>query len=176
MIIYFLRHASAGQHFVDPKKDNKRPLDSDGIRQCGYVGRACSSMNIQVDLIISSGLKRALQTGGLVGTELGYEGKILVDAALLPAADYTKFRELIAKHSRLDAVMVVGHNPSLTEFLSRLISLRSGKAEVDLKKGALAKVDVEGKQATLQWLLTPRIIKSIHDSATPKSRPKTSRK
>jgi phosphohistidine phosphatase len=72
--------------------------------------------------------------------------------------------------------MVVGHNPSLSEFLSRTVSARSGKAEIELKKGAIARVEVEGKQATLQWLLTPKLVKAIYDSSTPKLRPKTSRK
>jgi phosphohistidine phosphatase SixA len=31
MIIYFLRHASAGEPFANPKKDEKRALDKDGI-------------------------------------------------------------------------------------------------------------------------------------------------
>ena len=39
MILYFLRHANAGQHLMSPKKDEKRALDSEGIEQCGYVGR-----------------------------------------------------------------------------------------------------------------------------------------
>ena len=176
MIIYFLRHASAGQHFMDPAKDDKRPLDSEGIRQCGFVGRACSAMNVQIDLVISSPLKRALQTATLVATELGYDSKIAVDRALLPSADYNSFRELIAKNAQFEAVMVVGHNPSLNDFLSRVVSSRTGKAEIDLKKAAVAKVEVDGKQAMLQWLLTPKIIKTIYESSTPKSRPKTSRK
>jgi len=28
MILYFLRHASAGEHLVNPKKDEKRALDA----------------------------------------------------------------------------------------------------------------------------------------------------
>jgi phosphohistidine phosphatase len=150
MIIYFLRHANAGQQFIDPRKDDKRPLDREGIRQCGFIGRALSAINVQVDVVISSPLKRALQTATLVGTELGYDSKIVVDKALLPNADYSSFRELIAKNTQYEAIMVVGHNPSLTEFLCRAASARAGKAAIDLKKGAVAKVEVEGKQAMLQ--------------------------
>ena len=32
MIIYFLRHASAGEKLSNPKKDEKRALDEDGHR------------------------------------------------------------------------------------------------------------------------------------------------
>ena len=62
MIIYIVRHASAGQHLTNPTKDEKRPLDADGIEQCGFVGRALAALNAQPDVIISSPLKRATQT------------------------------------------------------------------------------------------------------------------
>ncbi len=44
MILYFLRHASAGEHFANPKKDEKRALDKEGIEQCGYIGRALAAL------------------------------------------------------------------------------------------------------------------------------------
>ena len=49
MILYFLRHASAGEHFANPKKDEKRALDKEGIEQCGYIGRALAALDCQVD-------------------------------------------------------------------------------------------------------------------------------
>jgi len=57
MIIYLLRHASAGERMSNPKKDEKRPLDSDGIEQCGIVGRALAAIDSQPDIVISSPLK-----------------------------------------------------------------------------------------------------------------------
>ena len=58
MILYFLRHASAGEHVANPKKDEKRALDKEGIEQCGYIGRALAALDVQVDAIVSSPLKR----------------------------------------------------------------------------------------------------------------------
>src|ERR1039458_8058586 len=68
MILYFLRHASAGEHFANPKKDEKRALDKEGIEQCGYIGRALAALDCQVDAIVSSPLKRCTQTASLVAT------------------------------------------------------------------------------------------------------------
>ena len=70
MIVYFLRHANAGNHLANLKKDEKRALDKEGIEQCGYVGRALAALDVQVDTLISSPLKRATQTAALVGNEL----------------------------------------------------------------------------------------------------------
>jgi phosphohistidine phosphatase SixA len=76
MIIYFVRHASAGQKKATPKKDEKRPLDAEGVHQCTQMGRILSAMEVTVDAVISSPLKRATQTAALVANEIGYEGKL----------------------------------------------------------------------------------------------------
>ena len=179
MIIYLVRHASAGQSLSNPKKDEKRPLDPDGIEQCGQIGRALAAMNAQPDVIISSPLKRATQTASLVGNELGYEGKLQLDPAMKPNASYADFRRMLEKYSRYEAIMVVGHNPSITEFLARIIVKSGSEALIDFKKGAVARVETVRHAAKLNWFLTPKMARAIQAAAATaaeKSQPKTSRK
>lgn len=176
MILYFLRHASAGEHMVNPKKDEKRALDKEGIEQCGYVGRALTGLNVQVDAIVSSPLKRCTQTASLVGNEIGYEGKLQIDAALRPGTGLAEFRKLLDKYSKQEAIMVVGHNPNLSQFLGAVISESGCEASLELKKGAVAKVEMRRSFGTLQWCVTPRVLRALYDTAVESSRPKTSRK
>jgi len=176
MIVYFLRHASAGQHSLNPKKDEKRALDKDGIDQCGYVGRALAALEVQVDAIVSSPLKRATQTAALVGNELGYEGKLQIDPGLRPEATFSDFRKLLEKYARQEAIMVVGHNPNLSQFVGTVVSDSGCEASIDLKKCAVAKVDMRRTSGTLQWCLTPKVVRALYDTAVESSRPKTSRK
>ena len=76
MVIYFLRHANAGQkHFSDPAKDEKRPIDKIGEEQSHDVGRALAAIGVTVNVIISSPLTRAMQTAAIVSQELGHEEK-----------------------------------------------------------------------------------------------------
>jgi phosphohistidine phosphatase len=103
MIIYFLRHASAGEPLSNPKKDEKRALDETGVEQCGYVGRALSAMDVQVEIILSSPLKRAAQTASLVGNEMGHEGKLQFEEGLRPTASFQDFRKMLDKYARPDA-------------------------------------------------------------------------
>jgi phosphohistidine phosphatase len=161
---------------VNPKKDEKRALDKEGIEQCGYVGRALAALNAQVDAIVSSPLKRATQTASLVGNELGYEGKLQIDPGLRPGAGFAEFRKLLEKYSRQEAIMVVGHNPNLSQFLGSVVSDSGCEASVDLKKGAVAKVEMRRTTGTLQWCVTPKVLRTLYDSAVESSRPKTSRK
>ena len=176
MIIYFLRHASAGEPFVNAKKDEKRALDKDGIEQCGYVGRALAAIEAQVDVIVSSPLKRATQTASLVGNEMGYEGKLQIETGLRPGATVADFRRLLEKYARQESMMVVGHNPNLSQFLGALISESGCEASVELKKGAVARIDMRRSSGTLLWCLTPKTLRSLYTAAVESSRPKTSRK
>src|ERR1700683_3177465 len=176
MIIYFLRHASAGESLVNPKKDEKRALATDGIEQCGYVGRALAAIEAQVDVIVSSPLNRATQTASLVGNKMGYEGKLQIEAALRPGATVADFRRLLEKYARQESIMVVGHNPRLSQFLGALISESGREASVELKKGAVARVDMRRSSGTLLWCLTPKALRSLYTAAVESSRPKTSRK
>jgi phosphohistidine phosphatase len=176
MILYFLRHASAGEHVANPKKDEKRALDKEGIEQCGYIGRALAALDVQVDAIVSSPLKRCTQSASLVGNELGYEGKLQLDAGLRPEAGLGDFRKLLEKYSRQEAIMVVGHNPNLSQFLGAVISDSGCEAAVELKKGGVAKVEMRRTTGMLQWCLTPKVLRSLYDAAVESSRPKTSRK
>jgi phosphohistidine phosphatase len=176
MIVYFLRHASAGKRVVNPKKDERRPLDDEGILQARYVGRMLAAMDVQVDAIVSSPLTRALQTASLVANELAFENPVQTDPALLPESDYEQFRSLLARLRKFEEIIVVGHNPSLTEFLSRTISASTGAAQVEFKKGAVAKVDVAGRNGLLHWLVVPKIARALQSTLKTSSRPKTSRK
>jgi|SRR5215813_1651625 phosphohistidine phosphatase len=176
MIIYFLRHASAGQHLANPKKDEKRGLDKDGIEQCGYVGRALAALAVQVDVVISSPLKRATQTASLVANEMGYEGKLQIEDALRPGTSYADFRRMLDKYSKAEAIMVVGHNPNLSEFLGRIVSDGACEAAVDLKKGAVARVDLNRITGMLQWCLTPKVLRTLHAATADSVRAKSSRK
>ena len=177
MIIYFLRHASAGQKRANAKQDEKRPLDKQGIGQCRYMGRALAAADVQVDVVISSPLKRATQTASLVGNEMGYEGDIRIEAALRHDAEYRSFRNMLHKYSKFETIMVVGHNPTLTEFCSALLTSGAETDVVDLKKGAVARVEYDGKNnAVLNWSLTPKLVRALQASETPKSLPKTVRK
>jgi phosphohistidine phosphatase len=175
MIIYFLRHASAGKKILNSKKDEQRPLDEEGILQARYIGQLLSSLDVQVEQIVSSPLRRALQTASLVANELAHEPAVRTDDALRPDSDYLKFKEMLSRYRKYDSIMVVGHNPTESEFVSKTVSGPAGAAHIELKKGAVAKVESNGRSGKLEWLVTPKIARTLHTLKT-SSRPKTSRK
>src|SRR5262249_7194605 len=176
MLVYVVRHASAGDPRSDPKRDEKRPLDKEGVEQCRQLGRVLAALGVEAGLVISSPLKRATQTAALLSNELGYEGKLLLDDSLRPDAGFTAFRTLLQQHRKLDVIVVVGHNPSISQFASRLVSDDQNDSSIDLKKGAAAKLELRSRGARLHWCITPKVIRSAYESSITSSRPKSARK
>ena len=172
MMVYFLRHASAGQKRASAAGDEQRPLDEVGVSQSRHIGRLLAALEVEVDAIISSPLKRATQTAELVANAMGFEKKIELDAGMRPEATFESFRRLLEKHQRAQAIMVVGHNPSISEFLSLLLTRGDDDGVVEFKKGSVTKIEVNGtRSAILHWCVTPRIARALSEapSSTPKA-------
>ena len=175
MILYLMRHANAGLFRANPTLDAKRGLVKEGKEQCVLMARMLSALKVQVDAVISSPLKRAMQTAQYVSTELGYDGKVEMSKALLPNADFTAFQDMLMKYAKHEGLLAVGHNPILYQFLGRLITGEGG-ASIRMRKGSIARVDLDHHPARLQWLIDPRTARVIYESVAKSSRPKTSRK
>jgi phosphohistidine phosphatase len=177
MNIFVLRHASAGTSRPNPVLDAKRPLDKEGKRHCLQLAHVLNELKVNFDLIVSSPLKRCLQTASLIGTETGYEAQILQSKALAPTATLKDFNALLKECSKAENLLVVGHNPNLTNFLgSLLVPATSAPASVRLRKGTIARVSLTRGPAVLQGLLDPRTVRALYATSTKSSRRKTSRK
>jgi phosphohistidine phosphatase len=175
MNLYLMRHANAGLARGNPALDAKRALIKEGKEQCILMARVLSALKVQVDVVVSSPLKRALQTAQFVATELGYEAKVEVSPALAPGAEFADFQRMLAKYAGFEGVLAVGHNPSVFQFLGRMIT-GNGAAAIRMRKGSVARVDLDRHPPLLQWLIDPRVARSIYLSVPKSSRPKTSRK
>ena len=175
MNLYLMRHANAGLSRENPLLDDKRSLVKEGKEQCILMARTLNALKIQIDVIVSSPLKRCLQTAQLVGTEMGCEAKVQISPALAPDADYADFQDMLARYSEFDGVLVVGHNPNVFNFLGRLIT-GNGGAAVRMRKGSVARIDLDRHPPLLRWLIDPRTARAIYASVQKSSRPKTSKK
>jgi len=175
MNLYLMRHANAGIRRGNPALDDKRSLIKEGKEQCVLMARVLAALKVQVDVIVSSPLKRALQTAQFVGTELGYDAKVETSPALGPDADYADFQQMLAKYGGYDGVLAVGHNPNVFQFLGRLVT-GNGGAAIRMRKGSVARVDLDRHPPLLQWLIDPRSARAIYASVQKSSRPKTSKK
>ena len=182
MNLYILRHASAGTRRLNPVLDAKRPLDKEGKQHCLRLAYVLNALKVNFDLVVSSPLKRALQTAQFVATETGYEAGIVLSNGLAPEATFADFQKMLGEVNGSENVLVVGHNPNLPQFLGALLAgTGKGAPQIRLRKGTLARLSFgdgakNREQGMLLSLLDPRLVRTLYATSTTRSRRKTSRK
>ncbi|HEY0566351.1 MAG TPA: phosphoglycerate mutase family protein [Terriglobales bacterium] len=164
MIIYFIRHANAGDTKKDLKKDDQRGLTPEGLEQCYHIARMFTKLDVVPDVILSSSLKRAMQTAAMIANELAYDDRLRIEKSLRPDGTWESFRSMIKSYNA-ETLLVVGHNPNLEQFVGHIISESGHRAEIQLRKAGVARVEYDGRRGELDWLLTPRMIRELDSAA-----------
>ena len=152
MNVFVLRHGKAAPPSMRVPSDHDRPLTALGRRELAKTGRALRRMGIRPDTLASSPLLRAVQTAEVVSKYVGADMEIWDD--LKPETDPNQTLDAI-RSTGSDSIMVVGHEPHLTNLISHMISGRD--AYMSLKKGGLAcvRLPVLGP-GKLRYMLTPK--------------------
>jgi len=137
MHIYFLRHGDAS--YDSRYNDSERPLTDLGVRQATLVGTLIQRMNIVVDAMLSSPLKRAQDTATTVLSS-NNKRKITCSEFLLNGSDpqllFDQLNEL-----RASSVLLIGHEPHLSKTISLLIG-GNRSIKIEMRKCSLALVDI----------------------------------
>lgn len=100
--------------------DHERPLNGRGKDDAPRMGKLLRGEGLVPDVVISSTAKRARQTAVLTAEAADYEGEIVTtdELYLAEGETYTAvLRELADPH---DCVLIVGHNPGISDFLSEV--------------------------------------------------------
>lgn len=161
MNLYFLRHAIAVERGTSGHKDENRPLTKDGIRKMKEGTKGIRRLGLKFDRILTSPLLRARQTADIVCKEFGQEAEVW--QSLDPSEDPRQIIAALRKSNAKD-LLLVGHEPHLSQFISVLIS-GSSDVQLEFKKGGLCKVSsddlIYGRCATLHWLLAPSQLRKV---------------
>lgn len=152
MRLYFMRHAEAEEIGLSGG-DADRKLTPKGVQRSREAGAALCQLEVEVSLVLTSPLRRAVETAQLVAASLAAP----VAEATVIGGNLTlhTLADVLEEHGRPCRVMLVGHEPDFSAVIGELL----GEAEVEMKKGAVACLDcptiVRGG-ATLLWLLNGR--------------------
>jgi phosphohistidine phosphatase len=157
MKLYFVRHASASRKATWHKDDELRPLTRTGRQRFSVAASSLVTAGaLSPDIIITSPLVRADQTARLLGDALGRAIPIVIDERLGHEFDSSALHAILAEHRTARSIAIVGHNPSFARVLAEVI----GDASVDVRKGAVALVELSGRKpptGRLMWLAPPTI-------------------
>ena len=151
--LWILRHGEAVPHESRPSDDD-RELTPHGERQSEAAGVALARLGVELAACYTSPKVRARDTARLCCRSLGFEPEIL--ASLRGGFGLDDLRELLLAHKGDDEILLVGHEPDL----SQLIHDCSG-ARVEMKKGGLAALRLNGVSGELIVLMRPRELESV---------------
>lgn len=110
----------------DPDLDDfHRPLAPRGLRNVPEMGRRLVRRGTPPDLVVTSTAVRALSTARALARELGYPEQAIREIAGLYLASPLEILEVIRSlPATARTVMVVGHNPGMTELANLMDQVR----------------------------------------------------
>jgi phosphohistidine phosphatase len=118
--LLLVRHAKSSRD--DPSlPDKERPLNDRGERDAPKMAKRLAKGGLEPDLILSSSAVRALTTAQLMAEKLDYKAKhIVVEDRLYAASPEAVLKIIRELGDKPKCVMLVGHNPELSELAHRL--------------------------------------------------------
>lgn len=158
MQIYILRHGTAESRKANVP-DAGRKLTSGGRSDVRRVLQLAKASGMKPQCILSSALVRAKQTAALAAKLLGVKD-LAETGTLLPNAKPEAVWKELGGLRKVDQVLLAGHEPHMSNLVRFLLE---SPVAVDLKKGALVRIDCENvlgpPRGVLKWMVTPRLVR-----------------
>ena len=163
MELFILRHGEAGKRVPVASTDSERSLTVAGKEEVKEVAQSIADLGLKFDLIATSPLKRSLETAEIAAKVLKREKALEKWDELKPEGETKALYRRLAKLRQDSSVLLVGHEPYLSEMVGELIGRRG--ARVSIKKSGLVRVELTSLVPTpsgeLRWLLTPRLLRKV---------------
>lgn len=155
MRLYWLRHGIAADRESWSGEDADRPLTPDGRKSMEREAKSIAALDLQLERIITSPLKRAKETAQIVADRLP-DAKLSEDQRLA-GLNRQRLSALLTEHRGTDSLLLVGHEPDFSSTISEI----TGGSQIVVKKGGLARVDLTDPSALdgeLVWLIPPKVL------------------
>lgn len=163
MNIYLIRHADALPIDMNNiTSDEERPLSEEGLAQVARLAGALKRLDVPIDAVLTSPLKRAVQAARGLAEHLNLSHvEVRECPELAPGGSSKRVAKLLRK-TGAQHVLVVGHEPDLGRHAAHLIGGK--RARIEFAKGGMALILSEDPPrrgtGTLLWMLTPAWLNS----------------
>jgi phosphohistidine phosphatase len=157
-LLYLMRHAIA-----EPRgetADIDRTLAAEGVRRMHRIALGLKRLGIVPDLILTSPLRRAEETAGILVPVLAPALPIEIYPPLAPGNPIPEVIGGLRAYRRAHHVVLVGHQPDLGQLASQLLTGSPSMLPLPFKKGSAAAIEVTAlpprAAGRLNWFLTPK--------------------
>ena len=139
--LYITRHGKA-QPESPTGRDEDRPLRKRGERQAHHLVEIFAALDQPPTLVMTSPLKRAIDTAQIILDGLGCELRVEPILGLgHTASDVVEVLEVISRAADHRSIVLVGHNPQLETLVGVLTSGPTGEP-IRLRTGECAVVEI----------------------------------
>jgi len=158
--LYLLRHGLAVPHGTPGIAEDDRPLTAEGERRVRAIGRGLKRLKVKVVRIATSPLPRALKTAEIIADALGDPEELIeVVEELRAGRDAATIRAWLATREET-RLMVVGHNPSLSDLLALLTTGDENHGYCELRKGGIAALTGDPRGLyQVDWIARPKLFR-----------------
>lgn len=162
--VILVRHAIAHErNRVRWPNDALRPLTTAGIRKFRKGASGLTRCLPKGAVLLTSPYVRARETAAILADALG-RGKAIECSELSSGEPVQSSFDLLRKR-REDALVLVGHEPNLSNFLAAALCGPGGRMKTEFKKGGAACIEfnsrIEPGRATLKWILPPKVLRTL---------------
>lgn len=149
--LWLLRHGEAEPHGT--RSDSERRLTARGEEQSRLAGLAIAALAAPPTLVFTSPKVRARDTAAHACAALEAD-PVVHDAVVgLDAGEALALLEAVGDGER---ILLVGHEPDFSQVVHDLTGAR-----IDMKKGGIAVVRMDGSRGELAVLLRPRELRAV---------------
>ena len=160
LTLILVRHGEAAAVGGAVTHDAERPLTARGAEDARAVGRMLVRLELTPSLVLTSPLRRAVQTGEQIAAAFPAALRRSASRTLEPGFRNGELLEelLTLRRAGEETVVAVGHQPDLGNFIAYLIA-GSAPPSVALSPGTAARLALRATggrpEAVLQWLVPP---------------------
>ena len=162
--LYILRHGEAGRRVPVQSTDFDRTLTVAGKKEIEKISEALDALDLKLDRIVTSPLKRSYQTAEIANGVLKLNSHLEEWDELKPEGSRTDLYKCLGKFKQDSSILVVGHEPNLSMLIGDIIC-GNPNSRIILKKGGLARVHINSfapkVSGELRWLLSPKLLKKL---------------
>ncbi|HET6566359.1 MAG TPA: histidine phosphatase family protein [Rhodothermales bacterium] len=160
--ILFFRHGKSDWNAAYDG-DMDRPLQKRGRKAARLMGAFLSVAGELPEIVLTSPAVRARTTVELAVEAGGWPVPVRMSDVLYEGGPDRVLQEIAAQPDEVGRLMLVGHEPTFSQVLGRLI----GGAGITFPTGAVARVDLDVYRwqetrdgaGSLRWLVTPKLLR-----------------
>jgi phosphohistidine phosphatase len=164
--LLLLRHAIAPQR--DPERwpdDRLRPLTPQGRRKMERGAKGIAVLGARPDIVLTSPLIRASETAKIAAGAFRPRPDVQVLKPLAPGGGSGGVLAGLAALPPSATVLLVGHEPDLSQLVGALVIEPRADLGIEFKKGGLCWIEFEGapraRAGRLLMLVTPRVLRRL---------------